>query len=169
MLDNTNKMLADPKFEELGWQGWRPFKDKFVSIYRDYKDYGDIVLEKKLGESMEVYRHAFESENFIETMFEIWSERYHYVIKDLSELISLYEQGSLKNTYLTIESSNAGKEQSFSISTELYDYIERTAEKHGVDKLVVLKEKNVYKFYLKRVDGFHYKIKLEKLDAIEIE
>ena len=50
---------------------------------------------------------------------------------ELSEFISFYESGSLKNTYLMLESSEAGKEQSFSISTDLYDYIERTAEKHG--------------------------------------
>ena len=41
--DNTNKMLPDPQFEELGWQGWSDFKKELVSIFRDYKEYGDIV------------------------------------------------------------------------------------------------------------------------------
>ena len=85
---------------------------------------------------------------------------------------------SIYKYYPTIfETSNSYKDKlrkmkinnKIDLEEKLFKDIERTAEKHGVDKLVVLKEKNVYKFYLKRVDGFHYKIKLEKLDAIEIE
>lgn len=165
--DNTNKMLPDPQFEELGWQGWSDFKKELVSIFRDYKEYGDIVLEKKLGESIEIYRLAFESERFVDSIYEIWKERYQYVVKSLSDWISRYDV--LGDKYISPDILMIAKEKNFSLSADLYDYIERIVKQHGADNVVILKENNVYKFSLKRKDGFYYEIKLVKLDVIEVE
>ena len=165
--NNINKMPPDPQFEKLGWQGWHYFKEKLVSIFRDYKEYGDIVLEKKLGESIEIYRPAFESERFVDAIFEIWKERYQYVVKSLSDWISRYD--ILGNKYLSPDIFMIAKEQNFSLSPDLYDYIVRIVKKHGADKVVVLKENNVYKFSLERRDDEYYEIKLVKLDVIEVE
>lgn len=171
MLDNVNKMPPDPQFEKLGWQGWRYFKEKLYSIYRDYKEYGDIVLEKKLGESIEIYRAAFESKIFENAIYEIWKERYHYVADTLDDIILFYEKydknGFFKNNYLLTEKSEAGSEATFSLSEELYEYIVHEALKDYEKQILVLKEGKLYKITLGPKE-YKYNIKMGEVKVIKL-
>lgn len=90
MIKDNNKIL-DPEFESLGLRGWHDFRKVFRDIMTDYSKYGDIVLEKQLGKSIEIYKDAFTSPNFINEIRKIWRERYHYVANNFDELITLYE------------------------------------------------------------------------------
>lgn len=181
MVDNNNK-IPDPQFEELGWRGWPDFKSKFEEIRRDYDQYGEIVLEKKLGESKDIYRDAFVNNTdfvFIKEIYKIWRERYHYVADTLADIISFYEKykstGFFKNNFLCSEELQIAKEATFSLTQELYDYIVREAKKvYALEKSIFVLEggSNLYKFTLHITDGpvsWKYDIKMEKVNIVKID
>ena len=175
MVDNSNNKKPDPQFEELGWQGWQDFKLKFEEIKKDYDQYGDIVLEKRLGESINIYKDAFASEIFIHEIYEIWKERYQYVANTLGEMISFFEK-YYKNGFngffksLFPETSTIGKGSNFSLSEKLYNYIVQEARKNYEKTILVLKGSDLYKFSLEENEGYYrYKIKMARVQIIKID
>lgn len=178
MKDNVNKMLPDPQFEKLGWQGWNYFKSAFEEIKKDYDKYGDVVLEKCLGESIDIYKDAFSSEkDFIGEIRKIWKERYHYVADTLDDIISLYEKhyenGFFRNDFLGPDAFlGSGNDKTFALTASLYYYIEKKALEHYEKRILVIKGSNLYKFTLEETNGgggYNHIIKMEKIKVIKLD
>lgn len=177
MMEDINK-IPDPEFEKTGFRGWHCFKRAFEDIKQDYDLYGDIVLEKRLGKSIEIYKAAFTSENFFKAIRDIWEKRYHYVIAGLDELITWYERAKENKICwedLLPESNSSlkagetkGMDQVFALSAVLYNCILKNAND---DRLVLLHGKKVYELTVKeKVERESYRrIRVKKIDVIEVE
>ena len=179
MIKDNNK-VPDPEFESIGLQSdWHYFIEVFRDIKKDYSKYGDIVLEKRLGNSIDIYKDAFTSEDFLKAIRNIWKERYHYVANNFDELITLYEWANKENIFWDGEGllpdlfphkpgETDGRDQVFSLARELYYSI---VEKFR-DRVFVLKGTKLYELTLnkrKDTDSF-YRIKIEEVvDFIEIK
>lgn len=177
MIKDINK-IPDPEFKSLGLQGWHDFKKEFIDIKMDYNKYGDIVLEKRLGNSIEIYKEAFTSESFIHEIRKIWTERYHYVADNFDKLITLYEwankediiwdaRGLLPNLCPHNPGETDGRDQIFALSEELYCSIVQKFRKI----LFVLKGTKLYQLTLyKRSDtDWFYRTRIEEVDFIEVK
>ena len=181
MVDNSNKMPPDPQFEKLGLKGWRCFRETLLAIKKHYNLYGDIVLEKQLGESIDIYKDAFKSANFEDAIRKIWEERYHYIAGTLAELISLYEKAfeeGIEWDYLLPESTSykdgetRGNDKTFSLSKKLYVDIVSIAYEND-KKFIVVKDNNAYELSFtdnprNSSDTFN-KINMKKINVIAVE
>ena len=178
MTDNrNNKMPPDPQFEELGWRGWLYFKQTFEEIKQHYDQYGDIVLKKRLGESIAIYKDAFSSENdFIGEIRKIWEERYHCVASTFEELISFYKTNRCAYFLPDTDKTNFGGEEkgaarAFAISMDLYSLIMskyRAYNKDGV--LLLVKDNEVYEMTRDgSANTTYYRIKIRNIKAITID
>ena len=141
---------------------------------RDYDLYGDIVLEKRLGESIDIYKEAFTSEDFLGEIRKIWRERYHYVASTYKELITLYEMSIEKGlTFKDIlpetkeyayQGETRGTEQTFAVSLELYRLLSRSSD-------FLLNGENVYQisFRTEKVNCTYYGFEMRKIDIIRVK
>lgn len=179
MSDSSNNIIPDLWFEELGWKGWDEFKARFEEIKKDYDEYGDIVLEKKLGESKDIYKDAFSKKDdldFIREIYEIWKDRYHHVAKTFDDIISYYEEYYKKGFFIknSLESEylKSGKDSNISLQDAFYHQIVKEASQTYEKTVLVLKGSNLYEFVLenKGIGGeYKYDIKMKKRHIIKID
>ena len=127
------------KLETAAWKGFQDFWKEISEIWKVYKRYGDIVLEKDLEEGDEKFKKLFtESGNdvytFAEKVFDHWKKEYHFVANNYEEMINLvsdYKQRKNEKGHLSLlpedgtyrEKEVKGYEQTYSIRKSLYDEI----------------------------------------------
>ena len=180
MVKDSNK-IPDPEFERLGLKGWKRFKEEFVDIRKDYRWYGEIALQLRLGKSIEIYKDAFFCMDFLEALHKIWTDRYHYVVNNFEELILFYE-GDYKQ-YIPwdclLEDAGPcnsdvprGKDFVIALSRPFFNSIVEDAKKSN-NKLLLLKGNKAYELTVKEKE--HYtdsllfnKIEMKKVDVIEV-
>ena len=168
----------DIVFKKLGLQGWFPFKEKFLEIWKLFLRYGNDILKVDLGESIDVYKKAFhkadgDEQEFITNLRRIWEERYHYVAKDFNHLIDLYEmakeEGIKFNSLLPEtnkkDSDNEGVNDIFSLSLSLYLKIEPDI----ITKREMYLYKEEDKLYKLSLDRGCYSSRYRKIEMTEVQ
>lgn len=148
--------------------GFDSFSSSMFEIWKAYKRYGEIVLEKDLEEGDEKFKPIFTQSKdddslFFENVKKYWQENYHFVVSSYEELFKIFlEHRQRENAAIYLEllpetgdyrvEEIKGWNKMYSVQKDFYDKVSDDINASKGKNLIIVNHNKEKIFFIKISD-----------------